>query len=99
VAPTRRRPKGRSHSRTHRVRSAIAPLSQAQADLLRITIYRMRAFRKTFGRMPTETEPLLFVEGLAAPEFAPDEMAVEQLKQAASACGVDFQLIRSFLED
>jgi hypothetical protein len=88
----------RSHTSTRRVRSGIAPFSQAQAALIKVAIHRINAFFKTFGRMPKETEPLLFVEGLTVPVFAPEAIAIEQLKQAANTCGVDLNLIRDFFD-
>jgi hypothetical protein len=85
------------HSSTQRARLREPSFSLEEFGLLKILLHLIDEFRKTFGRLPEETEPLIFVEGLAVPVHAPEEVAVVQLKKAASACGVDFALIRDFL--
>jgi hypothetical protein len=85
------------YSSTQRARGSARRFSQEELGLLKVMLHLMDRFQRTFGRFPEETEPLVFVEGLTVPVHAPEEIAVAQLKQAASACGVDFALLRDFL--
>lgn len=99
MATTRRvRKVSRSHRDAHKIRSGIGGLSEAQVALLKVTFHRVHEFRKAFGRMPKENEPLLFVKGLAVPKFAPEPVATEQLRKSASACRVDIGLLSDFFD-
>jgi hypothetical protein len=85
------------YSSTQRARGRGLSFSQEEFGLLKVLLHLIDEFQKNFGRFPEETEPLIFVEGLTVPVHAPEEIAVAKLKKAASACGVDFAVIRDFL--
>jgi hypothetical protein len=68
-----------------------------RCSMIKVVQYRFRAFRQTFGRIPSRDEPLFFDENSPRPEKADAAQVLKHLEKAAVATGIKLPPLLRFL--
>jgi hypothetical protein len=93
-----RRTERANRTASRRVDHACSPRQLcARCALMKVVHYRFKAFERAFGRIPQPNEPLFFAPDSSDPRNADRDQMLTQLKQAASATGVQFSAVAKFL--